>query len=95
MLPLVLAGEEPVSFSTAASNLLVLDNLFENTAYVFYLRNNCGEENSKLVSIAFSTIENIESIPYETQFADAATWKLANSDNAWPSTVTSLSPTTV
>ena len=79
---LVLAGEEPVAFA-AASNPLVLDNLFENTAYVFYLRNNCGEENSKLVSIAFSTIENIESIPYETQFADAATWKLANSDNAW------------
>ena len=79
---LVLAGEEPVTFA-AATNPLVLDNLFENTAYVFYLRNNCGEENSKLVSIAFSTIENIESIPYETQFADAATWKLANNDNAW------------
>lgn len=79
---LVLAGEEPVAFA-AASNPMVLDNLFENTAYVFYLRNNCGEENSKTVSIAFSTIENIESIPYETQFADAATWKLANSDNAW------------
>ena len=79
---LVLAGEEPAAFS-AATNPMVLGNLFENTAYVFYLRNNCGEENSKLVSIAFSTIENIESIPYETQFADAATWKLANSDNAW------------
>ncbi|MBR6829414.1 MAG: hypothetical protein IKM83_02235, partial [Paludibacteraceae bacterium] len=79
---LVLADEEPAAFS-AATNPLVLDNLFENTAYVFYLRNNCGEENSKTVSIAFSTIENIESIPYETQFADAATWKLANSDNAW------------
>jgi hypothetical protein len=79
---LVMAGEEPAAFS-AATNPLVLDNLFENTAYVFYLRNNCGEENSKLVSIAFSTIENIEAIPYETQFADAATWKLANSDNAW------------
>ncbi len=80
---LVLAGEEPVAFSTAATNPMVLDNLFENTAYVFYLRNNCGEENSKLVSIAFSTIENIQAIPYETQFQDADTWKLANSDNAW------------
>lgn len=80
---LVLAGEEPAAFSVAATNPMVLDNLFENTAYVFYLRNNCGEENSKTVSIAFSTIENIESIPYETQFQDAATWKLANSDNAW------------
>ena len=79
---LVLAGEEPVAFA-AASNPMVLDNLFENTAYDFYLRNNCGEENSKLVSIAFSTIENIESIPYETQFQDVATWKLANNDNAW------------
>ena len=80
---LVMAGEEPVAFSAAATNPLVLDNLLENTAYVFYLRNNCGEENSKLVSVAFSTIENIQAIPYETQFQDAATWKLANSDNAW------------
>ena len=79
---LVLAGEEPVAYA-AATNPMVLDNLFENTAYDFYLRNNCGEENSKLVSIAFSTIENIETIPYETQFQDAATWKLENSDNAW------------
>ncbi len=80
---LVMAGEEPVAFSAAATNPLVLDNLMENTAYVFYLRNNCGSENSKTVSVAFSTIENIEAIPYETQFADAATWKLVNSDNAW------------
>lgn len=80
---LVMAGEEPVAFSAAATNPIVLDNLLENTAYVFYLRNNCGSENSKTVSVAFSTIENIQAIPYETQFQDAATWKLANSDNAW------------
>ena len=79
---LVMAGEEPVAF-TATTNPIVLDNLLENTAYVFYLRNNCDSENSKTVSVAFSTIENIQSIPYETQFQDAATWKLANSDNAW------------
>ena len=77
------AGEEPVAFSTAASNPLVLDNLFENTSYVFYLRNNCGDENSKVVSIAFKTNEDIENIPYQTEFADAAAWKLVNSDNAW------------
>ncbi len=80
---LVLAGEEPVAFSTAASNPMVLDNLFENTAYVFYLRNNCGDENSKLVSITFSTIEDIESLPYSTTFADAAGWKFANDENGW------------
>ena len=80
---LVMAGEEPAAFSVAATNPIVLDNLLENTAYVFYLRNNCGSENSKTVSVAFSTIENIQAIPYETQFQDAATWKLANSDNAW------------
>ena len=79
---LVMAGEEPVAF-TATTNPIVLDNLLENTAYVFYLRNNCDSENSKTVSVAFSTIENIQAIPYETQFQDAATWKLANSDNAW------------
>ena len=76
------SNEAPTAFAPAA-NPLVLDNLSEATAYVFYLRNNCGDENSKLVSLAFSTIENIESLPYSTSFADAAGWKLANDANAW------------
>lgn len=76
------SNEAPTAFAQAA-NPLVLDNLSEATAYVFYLRNNCGEENSKLVSLAFSTIEDIESLPYSTDFADAAGWKLANDPNAW------------
>ena len=81
-LVLASSNEAPTAFAPAA-NPLVLDNLSEATAYVFYLRNNCGDENSKLVSLAFSTIENIESLPYSTSFADAAGWKLANDPNAW------------
>ena len=76
------SNEAPTAFAPAATPL-VLDNLSEATAYVFYLRNNCGAENSKLVSLAFSTIEDIESLPYSTSFADAAGWKLANDPNAW------------
>jgi hypothetical protein len=76
------SNEAPTAFAPA-TNPLVLDNLSEATAYVFYLRNNCGDENSKLVSLAFSTIENIESLPYSTSFADAAGWKFANDANAW------------
>jgi len=76
------SNEAPTAFAPAA-NPLVLDNLSEATAYVFYLRNNCGDENSKLVSLAFSTIENIEALPYSTSFADAAGWKFANDANAW------------
>lgn len=76
------SNEAPTAFAPAATPL-VLDNLSEATAYVFYLRNNCGDENSKLVSLAFSTIEDIESLPYSTSFADAAGWKLANDPNAW------------
>ena len=76
------SNEAPTAFAPAA-NPLVLDNLSEATAYVFYLRNNCGDENSKLVSLAFSTIENIEALPYSTSFADAAGWKFANDPNAW------------
>lgn len=76
------SNEAPTAFVPATSPL-TLDNLDEATAYVFYLRNNCDSENSKLVSIAFSTIEDIESLPYSTDFSDAAGWKLANSDNAW------------
>ena len=81
-LVLASSNEAPTAFAPAA-NPLVLDNLSEATAYVFYLRNNCGDENSKLVSLAFSTIENVESLPYSTSFADAAGWKLANDANAW------------
>lgn len=81
-LVLASSNEAPTAFAPAA-NPLVLDNLSEATAYVFYLRNNCGDENSKLVSLAFSTIENIEILPYSTSFADAAGWKLANDANAW------------
>ena len=81
-LVLASSNEAPTAFAPAA-NPLVLDNLSEATAYVFYLRNNCGDENSKLVSLAFSTIENIESLPYSTSFADAAGWKFANDPNAW------------
>jgi hypothetical protein len=76
------SNEAPTVFAQAA-NPLVLDNLSEATAYVFYLRNNCGDENSKIVSLAFSTIENIEALPYSTSFADAAGWKFANDPNAW------------
>ncbi len=81
-LVLASSNEAPTAFAPAA-NPLVLDNLSEATAYVFYLRNNCGDENSKLVSLAFSTTENIESLPYSTSFADAAGWKFANDANAW------------
>jgi hypothetical protein len=76
------SNEAPTQFAPAA-NPLVLDNLEETTAYIFYLRNNCEVENSKLVSVAFTTIENVQSIPYSTQFADASGWKMANSENAW------------
>ena len=72
----------PTEFAEA-TNPLVLDNLEEATSYIFYLRNNCGEENSKLVSVAFSTVENIAALPYETTFADAQGWKFANDANAW------------
>ncbi len=72
----------PTEFAEA-TNPLVLDNLEEATSYIFYLRNNCGEENSKLVSVAFSTVENIAALPYETTFADAQGWKLFNDANAW------------
>ncbi|MBR6065579.1 MAG: fibronectin type III domain-containing protein [Paludibacteraceae bacterium] len=77
------SNEAPTAFAQATTNPLVLDNLDEATAYVFYLRNNCGDENSKLVSVAFSTIEDIQALPYSTDFSDAAGWKFANNANGW------------
>ena len=76
------SNEAPTQFAPATSPI-VLDNLEETTAYLFYVRNNCDVENSKLVSVAFTTTENVQSIPYATQFADASGWKMANSENAW------------
>ena len=81
------AGEEPAEFSAAASNPLVLENLFENTQYVFYLRRACDEDgNSAVISIDFTTDILKATIPFYEGFETANSgWKLLNGEqpNAW------------
>ena len=78
---------EPANFTAVPenANTITLDNLDPETAYVFYLRRACGVDGySDVLSIAFETIEIIETVPYIENFSDAQAWKLYNdATNAW------------
>ena len=78
----------PVSFENSTNNhSVVLDQLSENTEYVFYLRQACGEDgNSAVVSIAFTTDIRKAELPFYEDFENPNSgWKLLNGNqpNAW------------
>ena len=75
------------AFNAIAINSLTVDTLSENTAYVFFLRANCGEENGKSVIIAkaFHTTLHPDALPYADDFENGNNWQLINGTltNAW------------
>ena len=75
------------AFNAIAINSLTVDTLSENTAYVFFLRANCGEENGKSVIIAkaFHTTLHPAALPYADDFENGNNWQLINGTltNAW------------
>ena len=78
----------PVSFENSTeTHSVVLDQLSENTEYVFYLRQACGEDgNSAVVSIAFTTDIRKAELPFDEDFENPNSgWKLLNGNqpNAW------------
>ena len=84
------SAAEPTDFIAVpeGANTIAVDGLDELTAYVFYLRRNCGiDGNSEIVSLPFETLEIAEEISYSYSDAfEAATgWKLFNGTqtNAW------------
>ena len=86
VLPAADPAPESFELSTSARSV-VLDQLSENTEYVFYLRQACGEDgNGAVVSIAFATDIQKAAIPFYEDFETPNTgWKLVNGDqpNAW------------
>ncbi|MBQ7438592.1 MAG: fibronectin type III domain-containing protein [Paludibacteraceae bacterium] len=73
-------------FADAVTNTVTVDTLAENTAYVVYLRTNCGEDGySEIISKAFHTKLVPAALPYDDDFESGNNWQLINGDltNAW------------
>ena len=75
------------AFGAVALNTVTVDTLAENTAYVFFLRANCGavDGKSKIIAQAFHTTTHPASMPYADDFENANGWQLINGSltNAW------------
>jgi hypothetical protein len=80
-------AEEPADYIAVAEgeNSIAIGDLEAETNYVFYLRRACGENGySDVLSVAFTTLEIIETVPFAEDFEDAKAWKLVNdATNAW------------
>ena len=70
---------------TTALNTVTIDELAEQTAYLFFFRKVCGEDESEILYKAFKTIQTPAAIPYYTDFENGNGWTLINGDctNAW------------
>ena len=73
-------------FADAVTNTVTVDTLAENTAYVVYLRTNCGEDGySEIISKSFRTTLVPAELPYSDDFESGNNWLLINGNltNAW------------
>ena len=73
-------------FVNNTTNFMVaLDNLTENTPYIFFLRRNCGGVFSAVKSIRFRTIQEPASLPFADDFEDGEKWLFVNGEltNQW------------
>lgn len=73
-------------FVAAASVIVTVDTLAENTAYVVYLRTDCGEDGySEIISKAFHTMLVPAALPYDDDFESGNNWQFINGTltNAW------------
>lgn len=73
-------------FVNNTTNFMVaLDNLTENTPYIFFLRRNCGGAFSAVKSIRFRTIQEPASLPFADDFEDGEKWLFFNGEltNQW------------
>lgn len=82
------SAAEPTEFNAVpeGENSIAIGDLEDATAYVFYLRRNCGEDgNSEVISLPFETIEfaQLLSYSYDDDFETNNKWKLINGANAW------------
>ena len=69
----------------ADTNVVVIDSLAENTAYLFFMRKVCGEDKSVVLYQEFTTSQKPVAIPFFDDFEAGNNWMLINGDltNAW------------
>ena len=73
------------AFIAIDTNAIVIDTLAELSDYVFYLSRVCKDGLSQSISVAFSTTQQVATIPFADDFEDANMWLFVNgtSTNAW------------
>ena len=71
--------------NTTAEHVAVMSGLQETTTYVIYLRKQCGETYSDIISREFSTTQALAELPYDDDFESGNRWYLVNgaATNAW------------
>ena len=71
--------------NTTGERSVTLTGLQETTAYTFYLRKQCGDTYSEILSRDFTTIQSSTPLPYSQDFESGNGWYLINGDlpNKW------------
>jgi hypothetical protein len=87
ILPASSSAPSDADYLSASNDTIELNDLREAESYIFYLRRDCGNDGySDVVSVPFSTVENIASLPFSDDFETTnGGWKLINGNetNAW------------
>ena len=80
------SAEAPAAEDYApASDSMLISGLTENTAYVLYLRRDCGSSLSPAISAPFNTKQLPVAVPYSDDFEAGNNWLLINGEltNVW------------
>ena len=69
----------------ADTNVVTIDGLTEQSAYLFFFRKVCGEDKSDILYKDFKTTQTPAAIPFADDFEDGNSWLLINGNltNAW------------
>ena len=82
-----LASEQmPAEFIAIANDTVEISGLVQNSDYIFYLRQDCGEDGlSEIISKPFHTRQTPVAVPFADDFENGNNWLLVNGEveNAW------------
>lgn len=71
--------------ATTTENTATIDELQENTNYIFFVRRDCGGAYSEYITRRVRTLQTPATLPFEDDFEDGLNWVLINGDltNQW------------
>ncbi|MBQ3998690.1 MAG: fibronectin type III domain-containing protein [Paludibacteraceae bacterium] len=71
--------------ATTTENTATIDELQENTNYIFFVRRDCGGAYSEYITRRVRTLQTPATLPFEDDFEGAESWVLLNGDmtNNW------------